>query len=296
MPLIDKRVEFFYQVVSHGGVRAAADVLDVTPSIISRQIASLEKSLGMVLLQRHTKGVSPTLAGETVLHHYQHIKREQEHLKETLNALQGLKTGRVHISTGVGYLNYISQAVNDFSAKYPNISIEIDVCGSTEIIRKVIDSETDIGLLYNSINHPHLKSHFKAVHKLCAFMNPSHPLAIRYEITLNKLMSHKIALTDHNHGIRQAISQAESKLGIILPVTLLCNNMNLLKQYAQDDGITILPEFMLYPDDKNLTTRHLYLPNMPNTNTQIITRYGRHMSNAAMIMLRHMIEALKGTR
>lgn len=297
MSLIDKRMHYFYQVVAQGGIRAAADVLDIAPSAISRQMASLEQSLGVPLLERHTKGAILTQAGEKVLLHYKQAYHEQERLKQELDDMQGLKAGRVHLSTGVGYLNYVSEMVNEFSHHYPDIVIEIGIHSSTEIIRKIIDSETDIGILYNSINHPNLKSHHKAMHRLCVFMNPSHPLAHKNELELPELIGHKIAFTDHSHGIRQVVARAESKLGIILPTALLCNDMHLLKRYAATGGLAILPEFMLYTNETNLTTRPLILPSEPNSNshaeTQVITRRGRYISIATQAMLGQVIKTLK---
>lgn len=297
MSLIDKRAYYFYQVVRQGGVRAAADVLNIAPSAVSRQIASLEKSLGVILLERHTKGAILTPMGEKVLSHYKQIHEQEEHLKQELNHLQGLKSGKVHISTGVGYLNHVSQMVNEFSNNYPNIVIEIDIHSSTEIIRKIIDGETDIGLLYNSINHPQLKSHFRAVHKLHVFMNPNHPLAHQSAIEFHELIGQKIAFTDHSYGIRQVVAQAEAVLGIILPTALLCNDMHLLKRYAAAGGIAILPELMHYQSDHDLVSIPLILPssvdNGTHDNTQIITRHGRHTSIATQAMLKQMIKTLK---
>ncbi|WP_323843001.1 LysR family transcriptional regulator [Moraxella sp. Pampa] len=297
MTLTDKRAYCFYQVVQQGGIRAAADVLNIAPSAVSRQIASLEKSLGVTLIERHTKGAILTTMGEKVLSHYKQIHEQEEHLKQELNHLQGLKSGRVHISTGVGYLNHVSQMVNEFAKNHPNIVIEIDIYSSTEIIRKVIDGETDIGLLYNSINHPQLKSHFRAVHKLHVFMNPNHALANKSAIELSELTTQKIAFTDHSYGIRQVIAQAETALGIILPISLLCNDMHLLKRYASANGITILPELLLYQSDHDLVSIPLILPasvdNGTHDNTQIITRQGRYTSIATQAMLQQMIKTLK---
>ncbi len=299
MSLVDKRVYYFYQVVSHGGIRTAADALEISPSVLSRHLANLEKSLGVLLLERHTKGAIPTQMGEKLLACYRQMHSQEEYFKQELDNLQGLKTGKVHISTGIGYLRYVSEAVNLFAHHYPNIIIHISIHSSTEIIRKVIDNETDIGLLYNSINHPHLRSHYKATHKLCVFMSTTHPLAHEAIIDLADLCAQNIAFTDHTHGIRQVVAQAESKLGIILPTALLCNDMSLLKRYAASGGLTILPEFMLHDEDRDLTMRPLSLslkndtPRTAQADTQIITRRGRHLSIATQAMLNQLIAMLK---
>lgn len=299
MSLIDKKLHYFYQVVKNGGVRAAAEVLGGTPSVISRHIDNLEKSLGVQLLERHTKGAIPTQIGERLLLCYQQMHGQEEIFRQEISDLLGLRTGKVRISTGAGYLKYLSKLVNDLSSQYPGIAIQINIHGSTEIVRRVIDGETDIGLLYNSINHPQIKSHYKAIHKLCVFMNTSHHLANKDMIRLDEIIDEKVALTDQTYGIRQAVMKVESQMGIALPITVLCNDMNLLKAYALSGGVTILPEFMLHDEDEQLIAKPLFLPTQPNeltsihSDTQLITRRGRHLDIATQLVLQKLAEMLK---
>ena len=56
-------------VCRRGSLSAAADELGYTQSAVSRQIAGLERELGVALVQRHVRGVRPTPAGEAFRHH-----------------------------------------------------------------------------------------------------------------------------------------------------------------------------------------------------------------------------------
>lgn len=59
----------FREVCRLGTVSAAAASLGYTQSAVSRQLASLETQVGLPLLQRHSRGVRPTAAGEVLLTH-----------------------------------------------------------------------------------------------------------------------------------------------------------------------------------------------------------------------------------
>ncbi len=45
----DKQVGYLYEVGNQGGIRRAADILGVNPSVVSRQIAQLERALQLPL-------------------------------------------------------------------------------------------------------------------------------------------------------------------------------------------------------------------------------------------------------
>ena len=60
---------YFSQVVEQGGFSAAARALDIPKSRLSRRISHLEESLGVRLLQRTTRRLRLTAAGERYLHY-----------------------------------------------------------------------------------------------------------------------------------------------------------------------------------------------------------------------------------
>ncbi|WP_261154048.1 helix-turn-helix domain-containing protein, partial [Serratia ficaria] len=59
----DRQVGYLYEVGNQGGIRRAADILGVNPSVISRQIAQLERALQLPLLERRGRNVVLTEAG-----------------------------------------------------------------------------------------------------------------------------------------------------------------------------------------------------------------------------------------
>jgi len=78
------QIEAFVAVVEESGFAAAARKKSLSTAAISRQISSLEESLGVVLLTRTTRKISLTPTGET---YYQHCKKTLEALREAENEI-----------------------------------------------------------------------------------------------------------------------------------------------------------------------------------------------------------------
>ena len=64
-----RRLPTFREVARRGSFAAAADVLWLTPSAVSQQIAALEREVGATLFARSTRGVRLTEAGQRLLAH-----------------------------------------------------------------------------------------------------------------------------------------------------------------------------------------------------------------------------------
>lgn len=281
------RIYYFHQAVKYGGVRNAADILNVAPSSISRQIILLETELKTILLEKNLRGAVPTEAGLMVLNYFEQIQEQEQDLVASLSALQGLEHGKVTIATGEGYLLHVSQVISDFSKIHPNIKIDLFVCGSNNVLRKVADNEAHIGVAFNPEPGPNIRTHLKKRHALKVFLPLTHPLTHNNQpLSLKQLQGYPIALSDISQGIRQMIKKVEELENAYLKPTLKCAQLHMLKQYAIGGGLTLLPEFMYYPEDKEtLVLQDLEHPYFNNIETRIITRLGRQLPPAAQKLL-----------
>ncbi len=93
---MDER-EAFFRVVEERGFGAAARRLDTTPASVSRRVKALEQRLGVRLLQRTTRKLSLTEAGERYFQEARRLVRELDDLEEALSASANEPEGELRI-------------------------------------------------------------------------------------------------------------------------------------------------------------------------------------------------------
>jgi len=118
----------FLAVARERSFTKAAAKLGVSQSALSHTIRGLEARLGLRLLTRTTRSVSPTEAGERLLQTVGHRFEEIEAELESLSELREKPAGTIRISAGEHAVNAIlSPALMKFLPRYPDIKVEITV-------------------------------------------------------------------------------------------------------------------------------------------------------------------------
>jgi DNA-binding transcriptional LysR family regulator len=118
----------FQQVVDEGGFAAAARKLELTPAAVTRLVGDLERHLGVRLLQRTTRRLSLTPAGEVYLNRLRPILGEIDEADAMAHAHSREMSGTVRVlALPVVATHIIAPAVADFQRLYPEVTLELHV-------------------------------------------------------------------------------------------------------------------------------------------------------------------------
>ncbi len=118
----------FLAVARERSFTKAAAKLGVSQSALSHTMRGLEARLGLRLLTRTTRSVSPTEAGERLLQTVGHRFEEIEAELESLSELREKPAGTIRISAGEHAVNSVlSPALAKFLPRYPDVKVEITV-------------------------------------------------------------------------------------------------------------------------------------------------------------------------
>jgi DNA-binding transcriptional LysR family regulator len=121
-------MRLFVEVARMKSFRRAAEALDMPSSTLSRQIAQLEKAIGLRLLHRSTRKVELTEAGEVYFKRCQSIVEEARIAHESLLNVAERPTGTLRVSMPVDLAtDYLAPILADFARAYPLIAFEFDL-------------------------------------------------------------------------------------------------------------------------------------------------------------------------
>ena len=144
MDLDARRLRVLHEVSLRGSVTAAANVLHVTPSAVSQQLAQLEREAGCDLLERVGRGVVLTAAGTTLAQHAEVVLRALEGASAGLAAARSGITGAVRVGSfpsAAGRL--VAPAAAASRTRHPDLDIRIaeveDVPGLVDLRSAALD-------------------------------------------------------------------------------------------------------------------------------------------------------------
>lgn len=147
-PLRLDSLEIFADVVRCGGFRAAALGRGVSSSAISQSISALEEGLGIRLLNRTTRSVAPTEAGEQLLSRLGPALHDIRTAIDNLNQLRERPSGTVRINApGPAADHVLCPLAFEFMKLYPDVNVEIV---SDAAIIDIVEQGFDAGVRFGN--------------------------------------------------------------------------------------------------------------------------------------------------
>lgn len=145
-------IAVFVKVVEAGSFAEAARLMKLPKTTVSAKVAALEKRLGANLIQRTTRKLRVTDAGEELFHHCSNAVRQLELGESALLSRQAKPSGVLTLAAPVDlgrlFLPEITQA---FLHKYPDMGVEITIAnGAVDLVQEGIDLAIRPGHLKDS--------------------------------------------------------------------------------------------------------------------------------------------------
>lgn len=298
---LDRRIRYFFEAVTSGSVRAAADQLDMNASVVSRQIAQLEADLAVPLMERHGRGVRPTDAGEMIVEYYRQHRSHQDDLMTKLQEVRGLARGHIDLVLGEGFVSdLMGQPIQDFWQKHPGLDITMRLAGTNEVLRLVSEDEAHIGMVYNPSTIATIRSRAAVRQPMCAITTPDHPLAKMPRHPLfSEVAAYPVALMFGSYGTRQIITLAEQLDKLRLTPKLTTDSISVVKHFVRGGlGVGLLPAFSVTQeiDAGQLVAVPIDHALLAGAEAHIVTRLGRQLPTAANQLLLQLIATMRAFR
>ena len=143
------RLRILREVSARGSFSNAADALDLSQSAVSQQIATLEAEVGTPLIERRSRGLRLTAAGEALVGHADVILARLETAEAELEALAGLRSGRLRMASfPTAGATLMPLAIAIFRAQHPDVELTLAEGEPEEIVPKLLAGEFDLAILF----------------------------------------------------------------------------------------------------------------------------------------------------
>lgn len=208
MPFDLTDLRLFANVVEAGTITAGAAASCITLASASERIRGMEAVLGLPLLLRDRRGVSPTAAGRTLLSHAVILLQQVERMQGELGDHSAGLRGHVRLMCNSAALcDWLPDRLAAFLRDHPGLSVDLDERPSHEIADAVRNQLCDIGVLADSVDTTGLQTFVLAADPLVLAVPRGHVWAQRSRIGFAELLGEALvglsagsALDDHLAG------------------------------------------------------------------------------------------------
>ena len=283
-------LRYLHEAAKLGSMRAAADTLGVAVSSVSRQISQLEAEVGIALIEHGRRNIRLTEAGLLLVEHYSERMRLNEAFDARLSDIKGLRTGRVQIAIGEGFIGRpLSTLLIGFNTRHPGLLINVHMSASSnEVARLVAEDDAHLGLVFQSSDDPRIRVLAAVRQPLCAIMKKDHALAGYPLLRLADLKPYCLCLPEPSFRTRQLLRSAESSEGVSLAPSITSNSITLLRDLLHSgEVLTLLPVLAVKKevDSGQFVAVPLDSSALKEASVQLICRLGRRLPPAPLRML-----------
>jgi DNA-binding transcriptional LysR family regulator len=170
-----RHIEVFQAVMETGSMSAAARLIHLTQSAVSRSVANAELQLGYPLFHRVGGRLVPTTEGLALFEESSAIFEKLESLKRTAHNLKSGEQGLLRIAAIPAVCHkLLPDAIARFHAEHPQVMVEVHTVHKRQIAAELLTRSVDLGLDYYTITHPGIQARALGVGPLFAMLPGRH--------------------------------------------------------------------------------------------------------------------------
>ncbi|MBA1139462.1 MULTISPECIES: LysR substrate-binding domain-containing protein [Mesorhizobium] len=209
-----RHLRYFVSIVDAGSFTRAAAAIRVAQPALSQQIAELEAGLGVTLLHRSVRGISPTQVGRVFYQEAVFVLRRMDQLRDIVRSTEGEPEGSVGLGMPSALAaSLVSPLVRACRAALPKVTLRL-VIGDFSRIRSLIESHAlDIGTVFEDTLT--LGVVRKALFRQRLYLiRPDNGEDVAPSVSLEELTTLPLVLPARPHTTRNALDRTFAAAGV----------------------------------------------------------------------------------
>lgn len=285
----------FVEIVERGSLTQAAEQLDMSLAMVSRQLAAAEAWMGARLLHRTTRRLSLTEAGEAALPVCRQLLELAEELQQRSERGRREPEGRLRVSTAASFAEpQLADALVAFQRQYPRLRLELLVA---DCAVDLVEERIDLAVRISKQLDPALVARPLADCRSVLCAAPAYVAERGRPRSLEALAQHRCVLHAHGSGDHYVFhDKAGERHEVAVQGSLLTNETAVLRRAVlAGAGIALLPTYLVAEDLRRGALVPLltaYEPERFGIHAVYLTR--RHQPQALRLLVDFLAERFAG--
>lgn len=236
-------LRLFLAVVDAGSITHGAADVGLSLAAASERLRDMETAGEVVLLNRGRRGVTPTEAGDALVHHARAILNQMARMRGDLgHYAKSLRTSIRVLANTAAITEFLPERLAPWMAAHPQVDIELRERQSPEVAKSIAAGFADIGILSSAVDTAGLELHPFAIDRLVVVAHAAHPLAEKVSAKFTDVLDQPFiglaggALQDH-------IDAQAARYGAKLKARIVLRSFDgICRMAGEGVGIGIIPQ------------------------------------------------------
>lgn len=275
-------IKHLLAVADHGNFTRAAEALHVSQPTLSQQVKQLEHDLGVTLLDRSSRTVRLTDAGEAYAHHARLALRDLYAGERAVHDVQDLSRGQLRVAMTPTFTAYlIGPLIHRFRVVHPGIRLSVREPNQDQIEADLLAGLLDLGVAFSGAHAVGIGCRTLFTEALSLVVGAGHRLATREgALSVAELAGEPLGLLNSDFATRLHIDGYFTDRGVVPNIAVEADSVSaLLELVRRGSLVTVLPDSII---DEHADLRGVLLePRIPTRTVQLLWRDGAYHSAAA---------------
>jgi LysR family transcriptional regulator, nitrogen assimilation regulatory protein len=241
--MLDLRpLRHFTAIVEMGSLSRAAAHVGIAQPALSHQVAALEGELGVKLLDRGPRGVTPTDAGRTLYRHAQVLLRQLDQVRRAVNVGDGV-SGTVSVGLSATTAEILSvPLLRKLQAEHPGIRLELVALPRRLLGEMLFNGRLDIAVLFDQPPIKTLIVERVATEEIFFVSQQKGEKNSAHGVTLGEVARHPLLMPCRPHATRMLLESMMTQAGIQFNVVAEIDSVaSMLEAVEAGVGATVSP-------------------------------------------------------
>jgi len=287
-----KQLHYFIAVSEQMNFSKAAERLHISQPSLSNAIKKLEQEIGSPLLERNTRNLQLTEAGELLFERAKVIVKNMEVLKIEMDEVIVHGTRDITIGVMESIKHWLPKVIANYKKDYPHMKIHlVDILGSKRVKKSLKSYKTHLIITNQLMDDPELEVQTLYEERLVAVLPLHHPLAQKDTLTISDICEEPFIISTEGFQTRRDIltsfEQAGKNINIQFEIERFETAVSLVREHL---GVTILPKnYLQGPTAKTIVKKEIEGLNL-SRNVYLVYLKNRHLPLAIRQLLKDIVQ------